>query len=329
MEKKQRQKPQQQQNCPHDRYLKSVLEDPKIAADFFNHHLPAKVRKAVDLSTLKAQKESYLDPKLDMGITDVLFSADFKGQPGYLYVLLEHTSTPDKMLPFRMLNYSVAIMRHHLKINSKNKILPIVYPLMFFTGTRPFKHSMNIYDAFGAHKRLAQEIYNRPYTLVDITQITDEQMQMYEWFTFAGYAMKYVRAVDYLLENDYVVDCVVELKEKGENQYILQTFNYLTKAGHTEMPERLLADFHKGLANKGENIMTLEEHLINKGIERGIERGIETGIERGIDQGLARGEERLTQTALNLLEMGMDADTVSKATELPLEKVSTLSQKAC
>lgn len=314
--------PQKKQHiCPHDRYLKSILEDPKIAADFLGHNLPDYVLRSINLSTIKAQKESFIDEKLKMQITDILFSVDFAGKPGYIYLLLEHTSTVDRMLPFRMLKYSIAVMEYHLKKNKNKKdaVLPIVYPLMFYTGARPFKHSMNIYDLFGEHKRLAKEIYGRPYRLIDLTQISDEQMQAYQWFTLAGLSMKYVREIDRLLKNGSVIECITELKGEGELQYILQTFNYLTHASNIEAPDCLLETFEKALSEEGETVMTLAEHLRRQGVQQGIEQGIE--LEKKQTQ------ERSKKTALILLEMGLQAEQISTAIGLSVSEVINLRDR--
>ena len=77
-EKQKNQNDNKRRICPHDRYIKLVLEDPKIAADFFRQHLPMSVQNKIDFSTLKAQKESFIDKELEMRVTDILFSVDFE-----------------------------------------------------------------------------------------------------------------------------------------------------------------------------------------------------------------------------------------------------------
>ena len=73
--------------------------EPKVALEFFEAHLPAYIKDKVDLSTLIPQKESYIDDHLRMQLVDVLFSVDFKDGQGYFYVLMEHSSKPDRLLP--------------------------------------------------------------------------------------------------------------------------------------------------------------------------------------------------------------------------------------
>ncbi len=72
-----------------------------------------------------------------------------------------------------------------------------------------------------------------------------------------------------------------------------------------------------------------------KGLEQGILQGIEQGMEQGMKQGIAEGiskgvSKRNTEVAMNMLKLNMDIDTISKATELSVDKILELqgSEKA-
>ena len=58
----------------------------------------------------------------------------------------------------------------------------------------------------------------------------------------------------------------------------------------------------------------------------GIEIGMKQGMEKGMKQGMKKGKhEANTETAQRLLAMGLSAEQVSKATQLPLEIIKNLS----
>ena len=58
----------------------------------------------------------------------------------------------------------------------------------------------------------------------------------------------------------------------------------------------------------------------------GIEIGMEKGMKKGREEGRAEGKhEANTETAQRLLAMGLSAEQVSKATQLPLEIIKNLS----
>ena len=58
----------------------------------------------------------------------------------------------------------------------------------------------------------------------------------------------------------------------------------------------------------------------------GIAEGKEIGMKEGMEKGRAEGKhEANTETAQRLLAMGLPAEQVSKATQLPLEIIKNLS----
>ena len=67
-----------------------------------------------------------------------------------------------------------------------------------------------------------------------------------------------------------------------------------------------------------------------EGLAEGIEIGMEKGMKEGMEKGMAKGMEKgMNQKALeiaeNMLAMGLSAEQVAKATQLPLEIIKNLS----
>src|SRR5947207_9777027 len=158
----------------HDRFTRSAMTNPKVAEEFFQHNLPAHLKKIIDFSSLKLHKESFVDDHLKMQVADLLYSVNFNGHPGFLYILLEHTSTSQPFLPFRMLKYMIAIMDSYVKAaKSKAKLkLPLIYPLILYNGKTRYAHSLDFFDLFEERdKELARNIFFSPSHLIDLTQI--------------------------------------------------------------------------------------------------------------------------------------------------------------
>ena len=71
---------------------------------------------------------------------------------------------------------------------------------------------------------------------------------------------------------------------------------------------------------------TLLDDRYQKGKEEGITEGMEMGIKQGMEKGKAEGKhEANTETAQRLLAMGLSAEQVANATQLPLEIIKNLS----
>ena len=72
--------------------------------------------------------------------------------------------------------------------------------------------------------------------------------------------------------------------------------------------------------------VSAERTLIDDSYQKGKEKGKEEGIAEGMEKGRAEGKhEANTETAQRLLAMGLSAEQVAKATQLPLEIIKNLS----
>ncbi|MGF6191755.1 putative transposase YdaD [Serratia sp. 509] len=133
---------------PHDATFRQFLTQPEVARDFMELHLPAELRAICDLNTLKLESGSFVEDNLRQYFSDVLYSLKTTaGDDGYVHVLIEHQSTPDQHMAFRLIRYAVAAMQRHLEAGHKK--LPLVIPMLFYTGKRsPYPYSTRWLDEF-------------------------------------------------------------------------------------------------------------------------------------------------------------------------------------
>ena len=81
---------------PHDAVFRHFLTQPEIARDFIELHLPEEFKALCDLDTLKLESGAFVDSDLRQCTNDVLYSLKNKQGDGYIHLLIEHQSTPDK-----------------------------------------------------------------------------------------------------------------------------------------------------------------------------------------------------------------------------------------
>ena len=95
---------------PHDKFIKAMMEHPEVAKDFFNAHLPPEVLEKINLSTLKMESISFIDPELREHESDLIFSAELINQEkALLFTLIEHQSRPDRLMAFRIQFYMMLV----------------------------------------------------------------------------------------------------------------------------------------------------------------------------------------------------------------------------
>jgi len=120
----------------HDRLFRRVFSDPEQACGELQHLLPAVVSAQIDWRSLELVPGSFVDQALSERRSDVLFTVQLGGQPFLLYLLLEHQSTADPLMPFRLLSYMVRIWDEHLERNPQARLLPAIAPLVVHHSER-------------------------------------------------------------------------------------------------------------------------------------------------------------------------------------------------
>lgn len=299
---------------PHDATFRQFLTQPEIARDFMELHLPAELRAVCDLSTLKLESGSFVEDDLRQYFSDVLYSLKTThGDDGYVHVLIEHQSSPDKHMAFRLLRYAVAAMQRHLEAG--HKTLPLVIPVLFYTGKRsPYPYSTRWLDEF-TDPALASRLYGEAFPLVDVTIIPDEEIAEHRSMAALTLLQKHIHQRD-LAE---LVDKLVPVLLAGylSSSQVISLIHYIVQAGETADAEALVRELAHRVPQHGDALMTIAQQLEQKGIEKGMEKGMEKGIQLGREEGRSEGEREATlKIARTMLQSGLDRETVMKMTGL-------------
>jgi predicted transposase/invertase (TIGR01784 family) len=88
----------------HDHFFRRMMSDKRVAREFFAAHLPADVLALVDFNQLALQASSYINDIMKESIADMLFKTQIAGHEAYIYLLVDHQSSLDELMPFRVLN---------------------------------------------------------------------------------------------------------------------------------------------------------------------------------------------------------------------------------
>jgi len=244
---------------------------------------------------------------------------------GYVYALIEHQSSPDKHMGFRLTRYAIAAMQQHL--DAGNDTLPLVVPLLFYHGkTSPYPYSTNWLDEFDSPE-LARSIYTNSYPLVDVTVIPDDEILQHKRVALLELVQKHVRQRDLLDFADTVVTLLLEhyLTDKQLDSLM----EYLVRVGETSNLERLVRTLAKQVPEHEEKFMTIAEQLEARGREQGLKQGLQQGIEQGRQEGEEFGRQEGWQKAqLNIakkmLLAGLDTKLILETTGLSEQELAKI-----
>lgn len=322
---------------PHDRFFRGMMTDPRVIREFFTQNLPANIRNIVNFDSISPQKDSFIDDHLRLQIADLLYLAEFDGKLGYLYLLVEHQTTPCQLMPFRLLKYMVAIMESHLKKTGK-KQLPVVYPIVIYHGPKNYNYSTDLFDLFGDKKKMAQDILWKPYQLIDLSKIPDEKLKSSLRYGVAAYTMKHIYEKDFLPPLKVITNMLKPFEKHKEMGYICKIFSYIVEASEIKK-EDFIDTVTIGLSNLNEvKIMTLAEQFRQEGRQEGLregrtlaeqfrQEGLQKGLHEGLQKGLQKGKaEAFNLVATKLLNQGMDEAAITAITGLSLQEIGTLKK---
>ncbi|WP_312828825.1 Rpn family recombination-promoting nuclease/putative transposase [Pantoea anthophila] len=298
---------------PHDAMFRQFLTQPDVARDFMEIHLPAELREICDLSTLTLESGSFVEDDLRQYFSDVLYSLKTRAGDGYVHVLIEHQSTPDKHMAFRLMRYAVAAMQRHLEAG--HKTLPLVIPVLFYAGKRsPYPFSTRWQDEFD-DPLLAEKLYSRAFPLVDVTIIPDEEIAEHRSMAALTLLQKHIRQRD-LAE---LVDRLTPILLAGylSSSQVVSLIHYILQAGETSDAQSFVRELAQRVPQHGDALMTIAQQLEQKGIEEGIQIGREKGHSEGE-------RDATLKIARTMLQNGLDRDTVMKMTGLTDEELSQI-----
>lgn len=299
---------------PHDLAFKQFLTHPDTARDFMLLHLPAELQAICDLSTLKLESGSFVEDDLRPYFSDVLYSLKTTaGADGYVHVLIEHQSSPDKHMASRMLRYAIAAMQRHL--DAGHKKLPLVIPVLFYAGKRsPYPYSTRWLDEFD-DPALAEKLYTGAFPLVDVTVIADDDIMNHRSMAALTLLQKHIRQRDLFELMEQLVTLL--LARYTTSDQLASLMNYMLQVGDTAAPEAFIRELARRVPQHEEVLMTIAQKLEQKGLEKGRLEGLQQGIEKG---------ERLAalKIARSLLDSGLDLATVMNATGLTADELAQI-----
>ncbi|MBP2198855.1 Rpn family recombination-promoting nuclease/putative transposase [Pantoea cypripedii] len=268
---------------PHDAVFKTFLSHPTTARDFMSLHLPPDLLKICDLATLKLESGSFVEEDLRPYYSDVLYSLRTSKGEGYIHVLIEHQSSPDKHMAFRLMRYAIATMQRHL--DAGHKTLPLVIPVLFYQGKRsPYPYPVNWLELFSDPIQ-ATELYNGDFPLVDITVIPDEEIMQHRSMAALTLLQKHIRQRDL---NEFLDQLgKLMLEEFMTRQQMLTLVNYILQAGETPNSENFIRELAQRVPQHEEELMTIAQQLEQKGKQLGAREAIlkvaQTMLENGMD----------------------------------------------
>jgi predicted transposase/invertase (TIGR01784 family) len=140
----------------HDGVFRLVFGKPAHAASQLRAVLPPGLTARLDLDRLTPIDGSFVDTALSWRHCDVLLRTRLDGRDALIYVILEHQSTPDPLMAWRMLRYLVRIWERHLSDHPNATRLPVIVPIVVYQGRRAWSGPLELHDLLDLDPDIAE-----------------------------------------------------------------------------------------------------------------------------------------------------------------------------
>jgi len=322
---------------PHDALFKTIFSEPARAAGIVRAVLPPDLVRRLDLASLELVPGEFVDKELDESRADLMFRAKLDGREAFLWLLFEHRSSPDRLLPLVMLRYMVRIWDDWLAHNPKAEKLPAILPVLFTHAEGGWKAPVQmsgLYDLDAADLEAFRPwIPDFTVALDDVSAEDDARLRERVMDALAKLTMllfKYARTDPDLVErikswSDLVQEAA---RAPGGVAALAVLWRYAVQVGVGVGPRRLARALEAAAPRAAEAAMTVGERLIEHGRRQGLEQGLQQGVQQGLEQGVQQGLQRALLRQLARRFGDPPPATVARVTAADVDQLEEWADRA-
>nr|VFJ52762.1 MAG: conserved hypothetical protein (putative transposase or invertase) [Candidatus Kentron sp. DK] len=295
---------------PHDRFMKDMLSRPERAGMLLRERLPESVTKYLSDDPPEPMQDSFVDERLRQHFSDRLFRVKtINGQSAFLYVLIEHKSSPDNKVGWQLLRYLVEILKQWEKENPDWDRLPAIVPFVFYHGAEDWKIPNEFLHLVDAEEGWKPYLLNFRYPVLDLGEVPDTELSQYPRLRPWLVAMKYATRKE---RQAAVVELLIALLKDAPEDIESIAYYLVRVYGYDEQTLRRII----------REVQPREEEKMMSQFAREIEsKALQEGIQQGMQQGK---QEKAIEMAGALLSKGMDISEVSEVSGLSEKEIRKL-----
>ena len=315
----------------HDKLFRKILNNKREIVKLINKYVMPKEK--IKEEEIEKYDTKYITIRFEERQADVVYKMKNKE----VYFLVEHQTKVDKIMAYRILEYSIEIMRTRLIKMLQEKRegkIPRIIPIVIYTGQREWTAKRTVEEIQVEYEHLKGIDVITGYNLVDIR---DEKEAIEE-----GTAVARMSVIERKEDTEEIIGAIKRMskyiKEKEERKEFAREIKYLLQDKLTKEEIRKIEGIL--IEREGEEGMLHAQMVIRRDFERAKEEGREEGRKEGREEGMlhaqmvirrdferakeeGRKEGKLKnamQVAKNMLKENFDIELISKLTGLKKEQ---------
>ena len=294
-------------NSKHDKLFKKLLSNEEEASGIINLALGWK--NEITPNMLEMYNKEYITDKFEKEETDIAYKIAEKN----LYIIIEHQSTVDRSMPFRILNYKIAILNQVVDKTKMKKVdyeFPRVIAIVLYTGRRKWKYK-KLEDLQRPLKYYKED--EDFFILIDVNNYTRENLMSDDLITTK--AMLIEKDID---KEDFFSD-LTQIANKvaiSTNPRVHKMYHILSTFLSLQTNDKELLDKMNSITKKaeGDEVGMSERTKI---IDRVINH------EKAKERSLVRKESKM-EIAKKMKDDKLSYEIISKYTGLKLKEIEAL-----
>ncbi len=291
---------------PHDKFFRTSFSRIDVVRSFIEEVLPKQYRDKINLDSLRLSNSSFIDEELSEHLADLVYQAEYAGEPAKISLLFEHKSYQEDFSELQLLQYMTNAYkeeRKQKKKDKKSKKSTVVIPIVIHHGASAWK-KVSMRSQFGnPHEDLLKFLPDFDYLLFSLNDFEDEQIANFKNTFLSTTAMLLKHSRDekkkLLAIESFLIEKLKILESSHENDFISAIFYYLHNS--TDLTSNEIVIIFTKVSTIVTNIaMTATEQLQ---------------------------QETNFNVIKNLIQKGFDAIFIADVVSLPLKKVEQIVAK--
>ncbi len=272
---------------PHDSLFKYVFSEPGEAAALLEGILATGVVQQIKLTEIAPVAGSFVDEELAARHSDILFEVPLASGCGtaFIYLLMEHQSTPEPGMAGRLLGYLMRIWERFSR-EQETHLLPPVLPVVVYHGSHTWNAARRMHDQLTVPASelgdLAVHVPGFSYVLHDLSKFGDEELRGRALGRLALYLMRHAFEGRLWERFPEWVDLLAKVMTETGLGAVEAALRYTLSMEKEMPPEETRRLLEQKLGERGtEAMMTAGERLVEKGRAEGRTEGRAEGRAEG------------------------------------------------
>lgn len=297
----------------HDKMFKDLFNDKEDVKRFLLDYINFNIGNR----ELEKCSNSYISGKYKSYEADIVY----KVKDESIYFLIEHQSTIDERMPYRILNYCIEIFKQEIdmkKYRNKDYMYPLIIPIVLYTGKRKWQVQKN-FSAKIKYSNNQEKYIEMKYELVDVNDYNEQEL------LDKNTAISYAMMIEKAKEREALMRTLLKISNASDNENVNKKLVKIIKY----ILSPILKEDSENITNKFKireewTMKTLQDYFLaewTKLKEEKLEEGRKEGRKKGREEGKKEGIKIIV---LNMLKNNVEIKKIKEYTGMEEEEIQKI-----